>query len=301
MVTTGTHHQTTNARRLIQHQKLGERLSTQEQELIQKFREKERVRQKNLREYRKLVLFPKRRGRKPTAAKSHAAQQVDMSSIYLPGSIDDLIAKYYQEETYDRSTVESPVDISFNGYQRPPMVPIDGQLAASDVNNQQVIYLQSHYGPSPPTTSIPTISRCVPLPTGGYMSELHRPTSDSILVVSQSPDREPSTARNSACDGYSLAASGASPTSSCTSTSSIRSVGAPILFSSSSPALEASDFSPEIEISPDDPYFGIYQHASTSTIPDYVADPYVGLMIDGKWNVTPTFDFDDLERCIAWS
>ncbi|KAK9363119.1 hypothetical protein V1504DRAFT_245186 [Lipomyces starkeyi] len=250
-----------NPRRLIQHQKLGERLSTQELELIRKFREKERVRQKNLREYRKLVFgFPKRRGRRPSAVKSHAAQQVDLSSVYLPGSIDDLIAKYYQEETYN---------------------------------------LQSQYGPSPPTTSIPTISRCVPLPTGGYMSELHRPTSDSILVVSQSPDREPSTARYSACDGYSLAASGASPTSSCTSTSSIRSVGAPILFSSSSPALEASDFSPEIETSPDEPYFGIYQHAPTSTISDYVSDSYMGLMVDGKWNVTPTFDFDDLGRYIA--
>ncbi|KAK9348750.1 hypothetical protein V1522DRAFT_154073 [Lipomyces starkeyi] len=298
MVTTGTHHQTTDPRRLIQHQKLGERLSTQEQELIRKFREKERVRQKNLREYRKLVFgFPKRRGRRPSAVKSHAAQQVDLSSVYIPGSIDDLITKYYQEETYNRSTVESPVDISFNGYQWPPMVPIDGLLAASD---QQVIYPQSQCGPSPPTTSIPTISRCVPLPTGGYMSELHRPTSDSILVVSQSPDREPSTAGYSACDGYTLAASGASTTSSCTSTSSIRSVGAPILFSSSSPALEASDFSPEIETSADEqPYFGIYQHASTSTISDYVSDSYMGLMVDGKWNVTPTFDFDDLGRYIA--
>ncbi|KAK9317536.1 hypothetical protein V1524DRAFT_233425 [Lipomyces starkeyi] len=300
MVTTGTHHQTTDPRRLIQHQKLGERLSTQEQELIRKFREKERVRQKNLREYRKLVFgFPKRRGRRPSAVKSHAAQQVDLSSVYIPGSIDDLITKYNQEETYNRSTVESPVDISFNGYQWPPMVPIDELLAASD---QQVIYPQSQCGPSPPTTSIPTISRCVPLPTGGYMSELHRPTSDSILVVSQSPDREPSTAGYSACDGYTLAASGASTTSSCTSTSSIRSVGAPILFSSSSSALEVSDFSPEIETSADEqPYFGIYKHASTSTISDYVSDSYMGLMVDGKWNVTPTFDFDDLGRYIAYS
>ncbi|KAK9389030.1 hypothetical protein V1515DRAFT_396853, partial [Lipomyces mesembrius] len=108
MVTSGTHHQTTDPRRLIQHQKLGERLSTQEQELIQKFREKERVRQKNLREYRKLVFgFPKKRGRRPSAVKPDAAQQVDF--VYIPGSIDDLIARYYQEETYNRSIVESPV------------------------------------------------------------------------------------------------------------------------------------------------------------------------------------------------
>ncbi|KAK9385408.1 hypothetical protein V1515DRAFT_608570 [Lipomyces mesembrius] len=86
------------------------------------------------------------------------------------------------------------------------------------------------------------------------MSELHQPVSDSLFAVSQSLDREPSTARYSACDGYSLAASGASPTPSCTSTSSIRSVGAPILFSSSSPALETSDFSPGFETSPDEPY-----------------------------------------------
>ncbi|KAK9496240.1 hypothetical protein V1508DRAFT_13464 [Lipomyces doorenjongii] len=297
MVTSGTHHQTTDPRRLIQRQKLGERLSTQEQELIQKFREKERVRQKNLRQYRKLVFgFPKKRGRKPSALKSDAAQQVNFSSVYIPGTDDlNLIARYYQGQTYNRSTVESPVEISFNGYQWPPMGSIDGLLVA-DVNNRQVIYPQSQYGHSPPTNSILTISRCVPLQTA-YMSELHQPTSDSLCAVSQPLDREPSAACYSACDGYSIAASRAPSTPSCTSASSIRSIGRPLLFSSSSPASEATAFSPEFETSPDEAYFGIYQ--PTSAIADHVSVSYLGPMPDGKWTVTPTFDFDDLGGHIA--
>ncbi|KAJ8098684.1 hypothetical protein POJ06DRAFT_257705 [Lipomyces tetrasporus] len=71
----GKSQKTIDARRLITRFKDGERLSAHDMDLIDKFREKERLRQKKLRECKRLTAGPpKKRGRRPRTSTSRLAK-----------------------------------------------------------------------------------------------------------------------------------------------------------------------------------------------------------------------------------
>ncbi|KAK9349786.1 hypothetical protein V1523DRAFT_421828 [Lipomyces doorenjongii] len=264
------HRKTSDARRLIKYQKKGHKLSTPELELIERYREKERVRQQRFRKGRKLMCpFPKKRGRKPKVKpdKIGEAMPVESGSLHLA----DRIARRYEEEVPHQS-VSSAVDILINGYRGICFVPIDSRFFAAHVNTQHTINSQPQNGED--SSRSPNVSLLLEsLPADELAAELHRSTFRRSKVSSSSIDPTAPAASLSVSDVYSLAASGSSPTPSCTSSSSTASSSVLTVSSSQSP--EFSAFTPQIGPL-EKCQVGLNFHASTPATSGYGPNSYMG-------------------------
>ncbi|KAK9427432.1 hypothetical protein V1505DRAFT_404361 [Lipomyces doorenjongii] len=294
------HRKTSDARRLIKYQKKGHKLSTPELELIERYREKERVRQQRFRKGRKLLYpFPKKRGRKPKAKpdKIGEAMPVESGSLHLP----DRNARRYEEEVPHQS-IASAVDILINGYRGICFVPIDSRFLAAHVNTQNTINSQPHHGEeSSQTPNVSTVLESVQ--ADEHAAELHRSTFGQSKVSSSSIDPTAPAASLSVSDVYSLAASGPSPTPSCTS--SLSTASSSVLTVSSSQSPESSAFP---RIGPFEKcQVGLNLHASTPATFGYGPNSYMGrssgnYLVDTEPNPgSPNASHDALSHSIGTS
>ncbi|KAK9234925.1 hypothetical protein V1525DRAFT_411534 [Lipomyces kononenkoae] len=262
------HRKISDARRLIKYQRKGHKLSTQELELVEIYREKERIRQQSFRNARKLVFPPKKRGRKPSAKSTKA---LATSSMVPSGSdLADRMEKYYNEDVTHQS-VASAVDVlinGYNGYRGICFVPIDPRFFA---NNQHTNNSQIHHGESSPTNLLESAN----------MPEPHRSTpgqpnaSSPIYPVTH-------TASHSVLDVSSHAASGASPTQSCITVSSKS--ASSLLTPPSSQSPESSAFASQIVMSG---LCEVGSHEDTSvcaTSDQVISDTYIGFPSDTRRN-----------------
>ncbi|KAK9234537.1 hypothetical protein V1525DRAFT_452620 [Lipomyces kononenkoae] len=232
------HRKISDGRRLIRYQRKGHKLSTQELDLIERYREKERIRQQSFRDARRLLFPPKKRGRKPSAKSTKLGASVSM--VPDGSHLSEKIERQHQENVPQQS-VASAVDVLINGYncyRGICFAPIDSGFLAND---QHTINFRRHREDSSET--IPCLSSSTFLESAS-MPEQHRSTSGKHSI--SSPPVYPATnATNlSVFDIYSLAASGTSPTPSCISSSSISSSGLLTVPSTESP--ESSDFDSQI-------------------------------------------------------
>ncbi|KAK9364900.1 hypothetical protein V1509DRAFT_634828 [Lipomyces kononenkoae] len=260
------HRKISDARRLIKYQRKGHKLSAQDLQLVEIYREKERLRQQRLRNDRRLAFPPKKRGRKPLAkpAKTDAAVSVVPK---LASDLSDRIEKqkHYQEDT--PQNVASAVDMSINGcngYRGICFVPIDLQFL---VNKQHTMNSQKYHEALSPTPSQSMLQETTNIP------EQHRSTLGQLNVPSSSI-YPAATASLSIFDVYSLAASGTSPAPSCTSSSSINSSSVQTISSSQSP--ECSAFPSQITTSDDECQVLLTGEESTSATCDHLLTLHVG-------------------------
>ncbi|KAK9320165.1 hypothetical protein V1517DRAFT_310093 [Lipomyces orientalis] len=230
MDVSGKHHKTKDARRLIKHQRNGEKLSTHELTLIQKFRDKERIRQKNLRDKKRSCEFPKKRGRKPKAELQNIIAEERRDCASLHRKTDDSGQRNYQAERICQAIVASPVNISVNCWQGPCVDPVDlhGSLDHSS------------------------------LPAIGGASACNPSTSDNWIWKSSSAYLALSTAL-SVSDAYSHAAAGRSL--ECISPSPMCSFSVTTLSSEPSPVSSVS--SSFVETIPDEKYVRLPLRCST--------------------------------------
>ncbi|KAK9320162.1 hypothetical protein V1517DRAFT_295950 [Lipomyces orientalis] len=271
-----THRKTSDARRLIKYQKKGHKLSTQETELIEKYRDKERIRQQRFRKTRKLAFPPRKRGRKPSTKSQKTVATID--SVHLPGKIEGC----YQEDLSHQS-VASSVDMLINGYRGICFVPIDSRILAAHVNNPLTVNSQRHHEEDWSRTSgLSTLPESV-------RSDVAMPVlpwfTYGQLNVS-SPCIYPATPTSLSVPGVdSLACSGTSPTPSCTSSSSIGT--SPFLTVSSLQSPESSAFISPVGMS-EECQVGLNEHASTSATSAYVPNLIMGFLPDGERNNSTT-------------
>ncbi|KAK9366091.1 hypothetical protein V1509DRAFT_630845 [Lipomyces kononenkoae] len=234
-----------DARVLIKYLRMGYKLSAWQMEVVEKHRVKERIRQQNFRNARKVACAPKTRGRKPSAGspKTGATVSLVADGLYLP----DRIYQGFNDCNCHR-------EIYF--------VPIESRLGAT---NRHTINSQIQRGASPQTAT------CLPLPpltVSADMAEQCRSASVQFNASSPFICPAPHAGSLSVYDVYSPAASGTSPTPPCTSYSSINSSSFPSISSSQSP--ESSTFASQIGTSADECQVGLHEVGLASATSDPV-------------------------------
>ncbi|KAK9366403.1 hypothetical protein V1509DRAFT_597288 [Lipomyces kononenkoae] len=254
MVSRGRHHQTTDPRRLIKQQKLGKKMSANELELIKQFRERERLRQKKLREFRRQIFGFRKRGRKPAVDRSTSGKFVDHRGSCLLGNNGDLIPSYPQKSRNTRSTTD-PMDPSINNsHQQLNSVPFDAS-SVGPLTNQ---HLKScgFYGAS--------------------ISAAFAPDLASDFVISQRVHGAPSSGGQCDCEGCHWFAISSPPYAGTEPTPS------------PSTPLEYFVFFPGNDTSPDDGHMTVYQCPLYSAIYDCASLSYLGVQFYEKWNAATT-------------
>ncbi|KAK9321006.1 hypothetical protein V1517DRAFT_327568 [Lipomyces orientalis] len=178
----GKSQKTTDARRLIARLKDGERLSTRDMDLVDKFRAKERLRQKKLREYKKLTAGPpKKRGRRPRSSTSSVAKP---KAVGHGPTIDE--AKHNSVTQHNQEGINCQIGFSVNFLESSYMNPTDSwSLGPPEEDYQQDSYARLRCDGAHLTTLFDSTSAVPPI---GISLHDCTPTRPSIDHWRMSPD-----------------------------------------------------------------------------------------------------------------